>query len=156
MSEAYAETVIPRTPIAPTGDTVLVANSLKFNVRVEFKTREVQIGRLSEERSDKLNSSCTYSRYPCSIVDRIIIEVSQKSLFVPRSVFCDLADLNSAEVNLEQKEWVLILNGGDASESYVVKIWFDAERVKQKSLSSSIAPNEPLQVTVYHQHILDN
>jgi hypothetical protein len=87
-------------------------------------------------------------------VDGIEIAVSSKPITVPRSVFCDLADLNSAEIRIEQNELILTLTGGDASESYIVKIVFDTEHVKRKTLSSGMIPNEPLQETTYQRGVL--
>jgi hypothetical protein len=145
---------VERTSIAPNGETAIVASSTKVSVRVQIRTHEVEIGEPSEKRPDVIRSSCTYSRYPCSIVDGIDILVNGKPIIVPRSVFCDLADLNTAEIRIEQKESILTLNGGDASESYIVKIEFDAERVKRRCLSSSMAPGKLLQETIYSLQIL--
>lgn len=149
ISVVHADTV-QRTSVEPSGKTVIVASSVKFNVRVEIRTHEAQIGQPSEKRPEVSTSSCTYSRYPCSIVDSIDIFVNDKRILVPHSVFCDLADLNTAEIRIDQKESILTLNGGDASESYIVRIEFDTDRVKRKRLASSIAPDKLLQETIYH------
>jgi hypothetical protein len=151
MAESVA---IGGTLIAPSGETAIVASSPKVNVRVQIRTHEVQIGDPSERRPDVIRSSCTYTRHPCSIVDSIDISVNGKEIFVPRSVFCDLADLNTAEIRIGQTESILTLNGGDASESYFVRIAFDAERVKWRRLFSSIAPDKPSQETVYRLVII--
>lgn len=140
--------------IAPNGETVIVADSAKFKVRVKINTHEVQIGKPSDKRPDLIRSVCTYSRYPCSIVDYIDIAVNDKPLSVPRSVFCDLADLNTAEIKIEQKDSILTLTGGDASESYIVRIEFDAGQVKRKVGASSMMPDEPTQETIYHLSIM--
>ncbi|MEW5950237.1 MAG: hypothetical protein AB1711_12630 [Thermodesulfobacteriota bacterium] len=140
--------------VASKGETVVVAKSAKFNVQVKIRTYEVQIGKPSDKRPDVIRSSCTYSKYPCSIVDYIDIIVNDKAILVPRSVFCDLADLNTAEVKIEQKKAILTLTGGDASESYIVKIEFDKERVKRRVTSSGMLPDEPSQETIYHLPIL--
>lgn len=138
-------------------ETVIVADSMKFKVRVKIGTHEVQIGEPSDERPDIIRSACTYSRYPCSIVDYIDISVNDKPLWVPRSVFCDLADLNTAEVKFWQNEITLILNGGDASESYMVEIEFDAKGLKRRRILPSelgTEPVEPSEETTYHMLIL--
>ncbi len=135
--------------VASKGETVISAKSGKFKVQVRIRTYEMQIGKPGEERPEVIRSSCTYSRYPCSIVDSVEISVNGKVIFVPRSIFCDLADLNTGEIKIGQTESILTLNGGDASESYFVRIEFDAERIKCRRLFSSIAPDKPLQETVY-------
>jgi hypothetical protein len=150
----HAATVQQSKPVASKGVTVIAAKSDKLSVRVKIITHEVDIGKPSDKRPEVNRSSCTYSRYPCSIVDGIDISVNGKPLFVPRSVLCDLADLNTAEVRIEQNKSILTLTGGDASESYIVKIEFDKDRIKRRSLAPGEGlPNEPLQETIYHKVI---
>jgi hypothetical protein len=146
----YAETVKQLKPVASSGDTVIISDSKKIKVQVKITTHEVQI----DKRPDKICSSCTYSRYPCSIVDCIDIVVNDKPLFVPRSLFCDLSDLNTAEILIGQNKSILTLTGGDASESYVVKIEFDSMQIKRRSLASGMMPGEALQETVYYMRTL--
>ena len=156
-SGLHAETVQQRMPVASNGETVVVADSAKLGVRVKIRTHEVQIGKPSDKRPDVIRSGCTYSKYPCSIVDYIDIAVNSKPIIVPRSVFCNLADLNTAEVRIKQKEAILTLTAGDASESYIVKIEFDTERVKRKSeYWSEYSKDEPSEETTYHKLILGN
>lgn len=153
-SASYAETTQQRTPIEAKGETVVVAKSAKLNIRVTIKTHEMQIDKPSDKRPDVIRSSCTYSRYPCSVVDYIDILVNGKPIIVPRSVFCDLADLNTAEVQIKQEDAIIVLTDGDASESYIVKIEFDTERVKRRVTASGMLPDEPSQETTYHIRIL--
>lgn len=148
MGDAYASQASAR--ISPQGETVVAATAGKLTVQVRIKTHVVQIGKPSDPTPAVIESSCTYSRYPCSIVDRIDITVNGNKLFVPRSAFCDLADLNDAEVKADEKGSILRLGGGDASESYVAKIEFDATRVKRRTLASGTEQNQPLQETVYY------
>jgi hypothetical protein len=149
-----AETVQQSQPVAAKGETVIVAKSAKLSVRVKIITHQVNIGKPSDERPEVVHSSCTYSRYPCSIIDGIDITVNGKPLFMPRSVFCDLADLNRAKVRIELNKSILTLTGGDASESYIATIEFDKDRIKHRSLAPGEAPNEPLQETTYHEVII--
>jgi hypothetical protein len=143
----------PLTPIASQGETVVAAAG-KLNVQVKIETHEVHIGKPSDGRPAVTRSSCTYSKYPCSIVDRIEITVNGNPLFVPRSVFCDLADLNMAKVKAGEKEAILMLYGGDASESYIAKIEFNVNQVKRRILSSAMSPDQPLQETTYYVRVL--
>lgn len=136
------------------GETAIVANHTNYNVKVTIKTDEVEIGKPSDERPNIIRSACTYSRFPCSLVDYIDIEVNGKQLFIPRSVSCDLADLNTAEIRFEQNEPTLMLTGGDASESYIVRIEFNEEQIKRKVEFSSMLPDEPTQETIYYVTIL--
>lgn len=148
MSVAQADQ--SSTEVAPQGETLVEAIAGKSTVQVKLKTHEVQIGKPSDPRPAVIESNCTYSKYPCSIVDQLGITVNGTPLFVPRSAFADLADLNKAEIKVAKSGWVLTLDGGDASEGYIVKIYFDATRVERRALSSGTEPNRPLQVTTYN------
>lgn len=154
VTGSYAETVQQQTWVESKGETVIVAKSAKLNVQVTITTHEEQIGKPSDRRPDVIRSSCTYSKYPCSIVDAIDISVNNKSIFIPRSVFCDLADLNTAQIKIGEKESILTLMGGDASESYIVKIVFDSGRVKRRVKESGMLPDQPTQETTYHRRVL--
>lgn len=149
-----AEAKSQRTPIATNGETIVKFASKKLDVQVVVKTHEVQIGKPTEKRPDIIRSSCTYSRHPCSIVDSIDIAVNGKPIFVPRSAFCDLADLDIVEVEIKQKNVLMKLFGGDASESYIAIIEFDANCVKRRTISSSMLPDRKSEETIYYLHIL--
>lgn len=148
MGVAHADQL--STSVASRGETLVAATAGKLTVRVKIKTHEMQIGKPSDGRPAVIQSNCTYSKYPCSSVDRVDIIVNGNPLFVPRSVFCDLADLNKAEIRASEKGSILTLYGGDASEGYIVKIEFDGTQVKRRTLSSGTLPNKPLQETIYH------
>ena len=123
-----------QTPVKSTGETIIAARYPDLAIQAKIATHEIAIGQPSDGRPEVIRSNCTYSRYPCSIVDHIDISVNGKSIFVPRSVFSDLADLNWAEIRVNKNSATLILDGGDASESYTLKIFFDAQRVKSRIL----------------------
>jgi hypothetical protein len=42
------------------------------------------------------------------------------------------------------------LYGGDASESYIVKIEIDSTGINRWTLSSALAPDKPLEERTYH------
>jgi hypothetical protein len=79
--------------VASQGETIIASTSGKLKIQVKIKTHEVQIGKPSDARPTVIESNCTYSKYPCSIVDRLEITVNGVALFVPRSAFCSLADV---------------------------------------------------------------
>jgi hypothetical protein len=141
----------PSMPVASQGETLVTATTTKLAVQVTIKTHEMQIGKPSDGRPAAIQSNCTYSKYPCSIVDRVDINVNGNPLFIPRSAFSDLADLYKAELQTNEKGSVLTLYGGDAAESYIVKIEFDMTHVTRRSLTSAESPSQPLQETIYHQ-----
>jgi hypothetical protein len=148
LASAHADQASTR--VASQGETLIVATAGKLKADVRIKTHLVQIGKPSDPRPAAIESSCTYSKYPCSIVDRLDVTVNGAPIFVPRSAFCGLADLNTAELKPVDKGAILTLNGGNASESYIAKIEFDAAHVKRRILSSAMEPNQPLEETIYH------
>jgi len=135
--------------VATKGGTDIAATLGGATVSVEITTHEVDIGKPSDPRPEKAVSSCTYSRFPCAPVDYMTISVNRRPLFVARSVYADLADLNLASLRRQKDgQFVLILNGGDASESYAAKIFFDEERVRQRIIVSNEA-RQTVQATTY-------
>jgi hypothetical protein len=135
--------------VTPRGESEVGTSSGGNEVRVRVRTHEVDIGKPSDPRPARIDSNCTYSRHPCSVVDGISIEVGRESLFVPRSVFSDLADLTRMDIRREKGYWTLTLYGGDASESYVVRVEFDGTRVFRRALSTALLPDGILQETRY-------
>lgn len=117
-------------------------------ILVEIDTHEMDIGKPSERRPEKPLSSCTYARFPCSPVDHLDISINGKTLFVARSVYADLADVNSAVLHKEKDSFVLTLVGGDASEGYTVNVIFDESLVRKRELISS-ETGQVMQETIY-------
>jgi hypothetical protein len=99
--------------------------------------------------------ACAGTTHACRGVQRLRIAVNEQPLFIPTSLFFDLADLRKGQIAFEGKDAILLLIGDDASESYNVKIRFNANRVLARTLYGGIAPDEPVQETVYHEVVLD-
>lgn len=156
LAMTCASTVQASTRVAESGETRVAATSRKLKVQVQLKTHEVQINQPNGGKLAGIEMNCTYSRFPCSIVDMVQITVNNHPLYVPRSAFCDLADLNTAEVQANEKESILTLRGGDASEAYIVKIEFDETHVERRTLSSEMSPDQPLQQTIYYVVVVGN
>jgi hypothetical protein len=93
---------------------------------------------------------------PCSIVDGIRILKNGKAVFVFRSAYADLGDLNDAELLIGKEISVLKLSVGDGAQGYFVKIEFDAESVKRRTVGSAPDFNEPSEQTVYHMVVFGN
>jgi hypothetical protein len=136
-----------------TGDTSLAIQSGSSKVRVTISTHEVQNGTPSKPVKPK-HSSCTMSRMPCSVVDQISVTVSGKPLFVPRSVYCDLADLGGASLKASGRGWSLTLVGGDASESYQLVVDFNSQSINHRTLTA-LEAGEKTQETNYYQVVLE-
>jgi hypothetical protein len=138
-------------PVAPAGPTVIEASGETMSARVTIQAHERQITTSSGEKPASDHSSCTYSRAPCSEVEFVDIEVDGRSLWIPRIVYADLADVNTAEVRIDGKKGRLILDAGDASAAYVVEIEFDENRVTRMTVASALMPGELQQETVFHE-----
>jgi hypothetical protein len=140
------------------GETIVASASRCIKIQVRIKTHEVQIGKSSDARPAVIESNCTYSKYPCSIVDQLEIIVNGTALFVPRSAFCSLADLNKAEVKAGKKEWILRLDGGDGgdgAESFIAKIEFDATQVQRRTPAGGASADQLTEETRYHTVVFD-
>ena len=136
-------------PVKSKGETTLQSTLGKLKVEVKIRTHEVPNGTPANPVKPK-DSACTMSRIPCSPVDAIKISVNKTPLFVPRSAFADLADLGTAELAVENGRNILVLEGGDASESYIVKIAFTSKSITRRTLVDAEFPDELLEETVYH------
>ena len=126
--------------VAAQGETRITATLGGKAVLVQFFTHKVDIGKPSDEPPKRRMSSCTYSRIPCSLTDAVEISVAGHPVFVPRSAFADLADINGAELHLiAPGRFRLALTGGDASEAYEANIVFDRHRVRERAVTASEA-----------------
>jgi len=136
-------------PVSSKGETVVSSRLGNLAIEARIRTHELPNGTAASPVKPT-DSACTMSRVPCSIVDGLDIAIAGEPIFVPRSAFADLADLSSAKLAIEHGKYVLVLVGGDASESYVVRIAFDRRHVTYRSLTSGEFPEHPLQETIYH------
>jgi hypothetical protein len=143
------------THVIPAGHTTINKVIGKDRIQIEIASHSVDIGKASDPRPTEINSNCTYSVIPCSIVDSLKIEVDGVSLFVPRSVFSDLADVSSATMRANANGFLLKLTGGDASESYFLAVYFTRRVITERRLYSNLDSSKPLQVTKYFATTLD-
>lgn len=135
------------------GKTIIRSGAASATVEVAIATHIVDIGKPGDPTPDVRRTNCTYSRYPCSLVDEIAISVGSNKIIVPRSVFADLADLNRGRVQgFKNGKWKLLADGGDASEGYKLNITFDRSRVLERRVSSGEFP-EDFEVTTYVERV---
>ena len=125
-------------PVAASGRTELTEFLLNQPVSVAILTHEVPIKPSEPPRIR--TDSCTYSRVPCAVVDGVDLSVRGRAVAVPRSVFADLADLNTARLEpAGHGRYRLVLAGGDAAESYRAAIVFDDRRVLTRAITATEA-----------------
>ena len=123
-------------------ETVIVSNRRGKRIQVTISPQELQ----SNKATNKNNSRCKYD-YCLSIA------VDNETIIIPDSVFCSLNSLNRGKVFSVGNSSVLMLNGGDSSTSYYVRIEFNEERVLRRIVyaDSSMQANQILQETIYHK-----
>jgi hypothetical protein len=133
--------------IDPNGETTVSAFIAKVKLVAVFQTSSVEVS-----NDDKIPRfpQCTYSRIPCVIVRQLKLFVNDAEVFLPRSVYADLGDIQSAEFSSKNGLFVLTLMGGDASESYTARIVFD-KRLRERRLYSGEDRIHALEVTRYNQ-----
>jgi len=138
------------------GTSLLQANINGTSVRVAIAAYRIDIGKPKEPPQERSNN-CTYSSFPCSQVSSLQISVGGASLFVPRSVFADCTDIEDMSLTMTEAEtYVLTLTGGDASETYSVKVFFTAHQVTKRELYD-LESNSLRQSTTYMPPpVLDN
>jgi hypothetical protein len=146
--EVQAKPISKQTAVvAASGETTLTARSSKFDVKVSVRTRSVEGG-------DHFGLPGGYVER--SHVEGVDIVVGGNLIWLNRSVFCDLFDVHLAELRLEGGKGILAFEGGDASESFWVKIEFDAKQVKRRLVGSGMTPGKASIVTSYQMSVLED
>ncbi|HCT25500.1 MAG TPA: hypothetical protein DIW85_04700 [Stenotrophomonas sp.] len=98
---------------------------------------------------------CGGTTLPCHEVTHMELRVDGQPVRVAYSVYRDLFDLHRGTLKADAGGGVLDLQGGDASESYNVRIRFDAQRVLSRQMYAGTAQDDLLQETVYHEVIYE-
>jgi hypothetical protein len=136
--------------ILPNGRSVISEMMDGQSVGVELITHTVDIGTPTSVRHSAAAANCTFSRFPCSVLDSLALSLDGYKMFVPRSAFCGVSDLRTAALVHHDKRFVLIMQGADASEAYILKIAFDKSGVHTRVLFAASEPAMPLETTQYH------
>ncbi len=137
-----------RIIVKASGTTQLAVQFDQAKVSVTFITETLDIGSINKPAPDAPLNNCTYSRYPCSLVQRIGFAINGQSVYALLSVFGDLSDLNAATLSRDGKYYVLTLEGGDAAASYEAVIRFDKDQVHSRDLIWSEA-NQIAEHSIY-------
>lgn len=132
-------------------DVVSVSNaSLGHNATVTVRSAEIE--------SRDIYADAEEGNYPrrFRVVGSVNITVDGRSIFVPRSVFSDLAWVGSVRLRSEKSKFLLIFLCGDASESFEVAVVFDRDRVRTRYLYDSGASGRLLERTTYYEDVGSN
>jgi hypothetical protein len=138
--------------ITPNGETKIAGMWGKRHLVALFYTSTVAV-----DLGDKIPrfAQCTYSRVPCVMTRKIALSIEGQEIFVPRSAYADLGDIQSAEFSFTADKLSLIIKGGDASESYVAHLIFDHSRALERQLYSGEDISHALETTYYHEVSMD-
>lgn len=137
------------TPILSKGATTLETRTDRTIVRARITTYEAG----TKEAVAKAYRAIGFSNV--RLVQELRIQMGNRQVFVPLSTFCDLANLREGKLSrMAKRGWVLILEGGDASESYTVRIEFDAKSVRRRIVTSALTPDRPSQDTRYYTGVI--
>lgn len=131
--------------IAQSGNTVLTASNKNLKVIVTVSTAKVK---------PPLHITQMLNVKTVTMVEKLSISVNGKAIFVPYSVIADLIDPRVAAIKFEKNSVILSINGGDASESYTLRVYFDSKQVHRRSYFDSYFPNEPMEDTRYWLRVL--
>lgn len=149
-AQGQARRDIRSARISASGESTLETKLAGTTIRVVVSTYIIDLGGYiaTPPATGTAQTNCTYSRCPCSQVRNIAIWVGDKRLFVPRSVFADSTDLGTMSLAFKSGTSILTLVGGDASESYSLKVYFDRKGVKKREIYD-LESNSLLEETTY-------
>jgi len=119
--------------VSPQGRTHLAAVFGHVTVTADIVGHSLPIK--SRTGGNQGDIRCTNSRYPCMLVDKLILRVGGRAVDIPRSVVVTLSDVNKGRLSAGgPNRYMLVLQCGDASEGYSAEIKFDRTRVLQRDV----------------------
>jgi hypothetical protein len=126
---------------------ILEASSSTLRVSVAVEAREVRTSDLIDFEPGQFPETVL-------VIRSLRIAVNGSPIFVPYSAYADLLWVRQVEIKLAAKSPALIIEGGDGSESFMVRIEFDKLRVKRRALFSPSLPGKALSETIYHLRVM--
>jgi hypothetical protein len=89
-----------------------------------------------------------------SVVQNITISIAGEALAVPSSVYLGLSKIGHASLQYKDGGFILEVTGGDASEAYRMRLFFDKTGVNRRMLYD-VEADQLLEDTEYHHVVLD-
>lgn len=136
------------TEIDKTGETVIAAHLNKDSVRVTIITSKLESERQINRRDSFMPTTCLHLT-ECFKVDNINVSVNGREIIFPKSILWNLSNLNRGKVVIEKEQMMLLLDGGDASSGYCLKLDFDDKRIIRKTIYDTIDMNA-IEEIIYH------
>lgn len=85
---------------------------------------------------------------PQFLIEKFEVKINEENIFIPLSVYMDLANPNEMFLDVKNQEAQLVIIGGDAGGSYRTTIIFEKGDVKKRKVSHGEFP-EVGEETVY-------
>lgn len=94
-------------------------------------------------------AQCSGSRVPCLLTEKMAVSINGTAIPLPRSAYADLGDVSTVELKSADYSIVLLVHGGDASESYMAKLIFERGALIKRELYSSEDSAHPVEISRY-------
>ena len=78
--------------------------------------------------------------YPSTAIETISLVVESSKLSLPPKTYSDLGTINMAEVKENESAIVLVVKGGDVDDSYYATFVFIDDKVRKRTVRSSLLP----------------
>jgi hypothetical protein len=136
---------------SPIIDDVTVLSSAAANRKVEIVLSSAVL------KSVDVFPNAAAGQFPerFRVIRSLTIKVNGHEIVVPYSVFADLVWVAHAELKVARPRNLLVISGGDASESYPTRIEFDQIAVRSRRLYSNEDPGGPTEQTQYFSRVLN-
>ncbi len=77
------------------------------------------------------------------------MSINGTAIPLPKSAYADLGDVSTVELKRDARSIVLLVHGGDASESYMAKLIFQHGALIKRELYSSEDSAHPVEISRY-------
>jgi hypothetical protein len=136
--------------VAPDGITELEAGFGPTLATAKIHTIKLEEGASNGGERNR-GFHCSGGWTQCSPVLDLELKIDGKDLPLRPSVYADLSNVNRAELRRTGDTLTLVLDCGDASGSYSVRIEFDAGRVRKRQVIGAFGTNEVVEETTYNE-----
>ena len=106
--------------------------------------------RFEPGRSDE----CPVGFNNCLVARGFDVKVAGQDLVVPRTVYSGMFNVLKVSVLGKGANPIIVIEGGDGSESYTIRLGFDGERILDRTLYGGTSPDEMLEKTRYFRVVV--
>ncbi|MFT5502782.1 MAG: hypothetical protein ACI8XC_000487 [Gammaproteobacteria bacterium] len=88
--------------------------------------------------------------YPTTYIEKLSLTVENSKFWIPTKAYSDLGNISMAEVKENQHAIVLIVRGGQASDSYYATFVFIDGKMRKRTVRSVALPDQLWEKTTFH------